>query len=187
MTSVFQLVMVAALILAFCYFPAAGARTFQWHISDVTGATLGKFSLVFTGAMAAAFVGYRQPLETANGIASAAILLGSLLLYEWARRTIRERRFHIAWSGQVPETVCDAGPYAFVRHPIYLGYLLAFLALAVAFPRLLTAAIFLFNCALYAHAARTDERDLAGSALKDAYAAYKARTGMFFPRWRRGS
>ena len=179
--------MVASLVLAFCYFPAAGARTFKWHVSDVTGATLGQFSHLITGAMATGFVGYRAELGTANGVAAAAILLASLLLYEWARRTIRERRFHIAWSGEVPDTVCDAGPYRFVRHPIYLSYILAFLALTVAFPTLVTGAILLFNCALYAHAARSDERDLAASALKEPYAAYKARTGMFCPRLRKAA
>ena len=187
MTSAYQLVMAAAFILAFCYFMAAGARTFEWHVSDVAGATLGQFSHLVTGAIGTAFVSYRHQLAPMNGIAAAAILLASLLLYEWSRRTIRERRFHIAWSGEVPDTVCEAGPYAYLRHPVYLSYVLAFLALLVAFPRFLTGVIFLFNCALYAHAARSDERDLAASELKDAYAAYKARTGMFFPRWRKAT
>jgi hypothetical protein len=39
-------------------------------------------------------------LHPANGIAAAVILLGSVSLHEWVRRTIRERRFHIAWSGE---------------------------------------------------------------------------------------
>jgi protein-S-isoprenylcysteine O-methyltransferase Ste14 len=179
------MVLVLGFILAFGYFTAAGAQTFVWDITDVKGATLGQFSLLCTGAIATALLGYRQVLHPANGIAAALLLLSSVALYEWARWTIRERRFHIGWSGDVPDAVCDTGPYAHVRHPVYLSYMLAFLAAAIAFPRLPTLAIFLFNVALYAHAARDDERSIGASELKGAYAAYKERTGMFVPRWRR--
>ena len=79
--------------------------------------------------------------------------------------------------------MCASGPYAFVRHPVYLSYMLAFLAMPVAFPMIATATIFLFNVALYVHAARDDERSLAASELGEAYADYRQRTGMFVPRW----
>ena len=72
-----------------------------------------------------------------------------------------------------------------MRHPVYASYLLAFLAMPVAFPRLAMLAIFLFNAALFIHGARSDERSLAQSPLKDEYAAYRRRAGMFFPRLRR--
>ena len=62
---------------------------------------------------------------------------------------------------------------------------LAFLALLTAVPGPASLAIFLFNAALFAHAAASDERALAASPLAEAYAAYKRRTGMFVPRWRR--
>jgi protein-S-isoprenylcysteine O-methyltransferase Ste14 len=34
----------------------------------------------------------------------------------------------IAWNYHVPDQVIDTGPYAHIRHPIYLSYLFAFLA-----------------------------------------------------------
>jgi protein-S-isoprenylcysteine O-methyltransferase Ste14 len=177
-----QLLMILGFILAFGYFAQAGAMTFERDDSDVKGATLGQFSLLVTGAIATALLSYRQVLHPANGIAAVIALLGSVSLYEWARRTIRERRFHIGWSGDVPDEVCAKGPYALVRHPVYLSYMLAFLAVPVAFPRLATLAIFVFNVALYVHAARDDERSMERSALRQVYAAYKRRTGMFLPR-----
>ena len=185
MTSISQLLLVLGFILVFGYFTAAGASTFERDDSDVKGATLAQFSFLFTGAIATALLSFRQVLHPPNGIAAAILLLGSVALYEWARRTIRERRFHIAWSGEVPEAVCASGPYAFVRHPIYLSYVLAFLAVPIAFPRLLTLAILLLNLALYVHAALDDERSIAVSDLREAYAAYRTRTGMFVPRLRR--
>jgi protein-S-isoprenylcysteine O-methyltransferase Ste14 len=179
------MLLVFGFILVFSYFTYAGASTFEHDESDVKGATLAQFSFLITGAIGTALLSYRQVLHPLNGIAAAIVLLGSVALYEWARRTVRERRFHIAWSGDVPEAVCASGPYASVRHPVYLSYMLAFLAVPIAFPRLPMLAIFLFNVALFAHAARDDERSLAASELSEAYAAYREGTGMFFPRLRR--
>jgi|SRR5690606_32256771 len=187
MTGAAQSVLVLGFLLVFVYFTAAGANTFERDDSDVKGATLGQASLLGTGAIATALLSYGQPLRAPNGAVAAALLAGSLMLYEWARRTIRDRRFHIGWSGDVPEALCDEGPYAWVRHPVYLSYMLAFLATFAAFPRLATLAVLLLNAALYVQAARDDERSLAASALGEDYAAYKARTGMFLPRARRTS
>ena len=183
MTSAFQLALTIGFVLVFSYFLVGGANTFERDDSDVKGAGLGQFSLLVTGAIGAALLSFRQPLHLWNGIAATALLLGSLALYEWARRTIRDRCFHIAFSGELPDAVCASGPYAFVRHPVYLSYMLAFLAMPVAFPMIATATIFLFNVALYVHAARDDERSLAASELGEAYADYRQRTGMFVPRW----
>jgi protein-S-isoprenylcysteine O-methyltransferase Ste14 len=69
-----------------------------------------------------------------------------------------------------------------VRHPLYVAYLLAFLAALVALPHWLTAGIFLVTCVLFVHAARHDERQIAASALAADYAVYREHTGMFLPR-----
>ena len=87
----------------------------------------------------------------------------------------------------MPEAVCSQGPYRLVRHPIYLSYLLAWLAALMALPHWLTAAIFALNATLFVLVAFDDERKLAGSALAPDYAAYRARTGMFLPRFSRAA
>jgi protein-S-isoprenylcysteine O-methyltransferase Ste14 len=87
----------------------------------------------------------------------------------------------------VPEALCDEGPYRYIRHPIYLSYALAFLAVLVALPHWITALTFLFNFALTVGAARSDERVLAASALAADYASYRERTGMFLPRINRSA
>ena len=66
----------------------------------------------------------------------------SVALYEWARQTIWGRRFGLGWGDHVPEALCASGPYRYIRHPIYLSYLLAFLAVLIALPHWITAAIF---------------------------------------------
>ena len=185
MTGPLHLVLVLGFVALFGYFMSAGARTFGHDETDVNAAFLAQFSFLFTGAIGTPLLSFRQQVHPSNGIAAGILMACSLLLYEWARRTVRERGLQIAWSGRVPDAVCEEGPYARVRHPVYASYLLAFLAVPVAFPRLATLAVFLVNLALYIHAARSDERSLAESPLGGEYAAYRKRTGMFVPRLRR--
>jgi protein-S-isoprenylcysteine O-methyltransferase Ste14 len=185
MTGPFHLVLVLGFVALFGYFMSAGARTFGHDETDVNAAFWAQFSFLFTGAIGTPLLSFRQPVHLWNGVAAVLLLAASLALYEWARRTVRARGFQIAWSGRVPDAVCEEGPYARVRHPVYASYLLAFLAVPVAFPRLATVAVFAVNLALYLHAARSDERSLAQSPLADEYAAYRQRTGMFVPRLRR--
>ncbi len=172
------------LVLAFTYFMLAGARTFERDESDGIAAGLGQFSFLCTGAIATWFIGRGVTVYLWNGLASAMLMAAALSLYEWARRTIRYRKFRIAWSGEVPETLCESGPYRFVRHPLYLSYILAFAALLAALPTVWTVLIFAFNIALFVHAAFSDQRSLAESPLAADYADYKKRVGMFFPRFK---
>jgi len=168
--------------VCFYYFLLAGARTFEIGPDDDFSSGLAQFCFLVTGTLGTIFLGYRSDVSSLQAVAGAALMACSLGLYEWARHTIAGRRFSIAWSIGVPEEVCAAGPYARVRHPIYTSYILAFAAQLVALPSLWTAAIFLFNLAVFVHAARADERTLAASELAAEYARYKRRAGMFIPR-----
>jgi protein-S-isoprenylcysteine O-methyltransferase Ste14 len=139
-------------------------------------------SFVFGGVVPTWFLGLHHPIHHMNGILSAMTLVLSLALYEWARHTIWGLRFGLGWGEHVPEAVCERGPYRFLRHPIYLSYMLAFAAVLIALPHWLTALMFAGNVALFTHAAISDERTLARSALAAEYAGYRRRAGMFWPR-----
>jgi protein-S-isoprenylcysteine O-methyltransferase Ste14 len=177
-----RLILLLVLGCSFAYFLGAGARTFTSSGTDDVGAIWAQLSFMGTGALPAITLGLVVPPRLYNALGAIAILICSLTLYEWARHTIWGRRFYIAWSGDVPEALCDRGPYAYVRHPIYTSYILAFLAVLVALPTLITLAAFVFNVALFTHAALSDERSLASGTFAAEYARYKKRTGMFLPR-----
>jgi protein-S-isoprenylcysteine O-methyltransferase Ste14 len=166
----------------FLHFLLAGGRTFAPSADDDRGAGWAQFSFVFTGTIATWFVGLNVPIRLYNGIASGVLLLCSLALYEWARHVIWGRRFYLAWSGSVPDSLCEEGPYLHIRHPIYASYILAFLAALVALPTVVTLVVFIFNAALFTHAAFSDESGLSNSTFAAEYAQYKRRTGMFIPR-----
>jgi protein-S-isoprenylcysteine O-methyltransferase Ste14 len=107
---------------------------------------------------------------------------GAVVLYEWTRRTALDRNFYIGLAGEVPPAVCDAGPYRYMRHPFYLSYMLAFTAVAIAFPSPIVVGVCLFNIGLFAYMAIDDERVLLASPLGADYKEYKKRVGKFLPR-----
>jgi protein-S-isoprenylcysteine O-methyltransferase Ste14 len=168
--------------LCFYYFLLAGSRTFEIQPDDDLGSGIAQFSFFVTGMLGTILLGYRANVSVRNAVAGSALMACALALYEWARQTIMERRFPIAWNGNVPEAMCKAGPYRFVRHPLYASYMLAFAAQFAAVPSIWIGAIFIFNVGLFTHAALDDERSLARSHLADEYARYKSGTGMFLPR-----
>lgn len=175
--------LLAAFAIAFTHFLYGGARTLEWSDGDELAAGVAQIAFL-GGAIATFYLAFLTPIALWNGLAAFVLLGGSVALYEWARRTVRNRGFHIAWTGDVPDALCADGPYARIRHPLYLSYILTFLALPVAMPSPAALAVFVLGAALFAHAAISDERSLAESPLRDAYARYRQSTGRFFPRLR---
>ena len=60
--------------------------------------------------------------------------------------------------------------------------MVAFVAVAVAFPSLIVAVVCLLNIGLFGYMAVDDERVLLASAMAVDYENYKMRVGMFLPR-----
>jgi protein-S-isoprenylcysteine O-methyltransferase Ste14 len=170
------------LSVAFAYFFLAGSRTFIVRMGDDFGTVVAHVSFLLTGAIPIGVLGGRNPIPPLNESASVVVLCCSLGLYEWARHVIRGRNFSIAWSDRVPEAICRAGPYHYIRHPIYGSYILAFLASAIAVPSALFLACLILNSAIFVHAAISDEGSIEGSILAEEYSRYRYTTGMFFPK-----
>ena len=122
-----------------------------------------------------------------HGPPSSGWAIGCLLfaasagLWGWALATTRATPPTLAFTGDEPRLVLNAGPYRWVRHPFYSAYLLFWTGTAVAQPGLSGWAAVLVLGAVYVAAARHEEGKFARSALASRYAAYAARTGMFLP------
>ena len=112
----------------------------------------------------------------------AAGLIASLALYEWAARSIRGRLFSFAGNHDVPQFVHRSGPYAYVRNPFYLSYLLAETSTVVMWPSVWGAILIVLVTAYVHWLARFEERKFAGSPVAAEYAEYAAGTGRLLPR-----
>lgn len=91
----------------------------------------------------------------------------------------------VIFGGNVPEAVCDTGPYRYIRHPFYASYIVGFTAALAAFPNVFTALAWLVATGFFVHGARHDEETIGESDLAGAHAAYRKHTGMFFPTGRK--
>jgi protein-S-isoprenylcysteine O-methyltransferase Ste14 len=132
----------------FAYFISASANIFTVPKLRDTGAVLGQLS--FASGMACVFVmGLFYGFLVSAAVCGAVLALGAVLLYEWTRRTVVDRNFFIGLAGEVPPAVCQSGPYRYERHPFYLSYMVAFVAVAVAFPSLVVSGVCLLNIGLF--------------------------------------
>lgn len=112
--------------------------------------------------------------------ALAGVMSAGLLLTWWARIHLG-RLWSSAITRKESHRIVDTGPYAFVRHPIYTGLIIALLATAGAeatVTALLGAALIIFGLWLKA---RSEERFLMVELGPDAYGSYCRRVPMLVP------
>lgn len=125
----------------------------------------------------------RLPLPGALRWTGEAIALAGILLVWWSFESLgRDYRGGVGlWADH---RLVTAGPYARIRHPIYLGFLVTMLGIALlsadwlagASGVLLTASIPLLRVPV--EEAELEER------FGESYREYRARTGGFLPRLR---
>ena len=146
-----------------------GQRLFQ-DVSVLLGVTHGLALLVLNSA--------------GDGWAGAgiAIYTVSLALFlnaiEAARRVPMTRTF--VYQPKC-DTILTTGPYRFVRHPIYVSYVLAWSAAPVATHNLFLAATAVGMLICYVISAREEERLMLGSAKGQEYAQWRQHTWRFIP------
>jgi protein-S-isoprenylcysteine O-methyltransferase Ste14 len=122
---------------------------------------------------------------TATGVGvGLALLTASLVVFEWAKRSIRGQFFSYIYSEDLPQFLWTQGPYAYVRNPFYDSYLLAYLAAAIMVPGLMTLGVLVVMSIYFWSAARFEEGKFARSAVAAEYDKYRRRTGRFLPRLR---
>jgi protein-S-isoprenylcysteine O-methyltransferase Ste14 len=92
--------------------------------------------------------------------------------------------WRVLLDAQRTGTVATSGPYGYVRHPQYVGFMLIMLGFLVQWPTLLTVAMFPILVWMYVRLAGAEERD-AVTAFGDAYVRYAERVPAFVPTLRR--
>jgi protein-S-isoprenylcysteine O-methyltransferase Ste14 len=87
----------------------------------------------------------------------------------------------VLYEAQRECKLATTGPYAYVRHPQYAGFILIMLGFLFQWPTLLTLAMFPILVVVYIRLARREEREVMRE-FGEAYARYAANTPAFFPR-----
>lgn len=98
----------------------------------------------------------------------------------WIISASWRRLFHAQKHG----VLATKGPYSYVRHPQYVGFVLVLLGFLVQWPTLLTLAMFPILVAMYVRLAYQEEREVRAK-LGSEYERYAARVPAFLPRWSR--
>ncbi len=87
----------------------------------------------------------------------------------------------VLYAAQRAHTLATAGPYAYIRHPQYVGFVLIMLGFLVQWPTILTLLMFPVLVWMYVRLARREEREVAAEFGAE-YAPYAEATPAFFPR-----
>lgn len=170
---------VALPICVFVWQALYAVRTFRPVEGERGPGLAGLISLAFVALVANSG---NEPVDlTLFGIACGGFVAG-LVLFEWARRTIRGQYFSWVFAADTPTFLFSAGPFAYVRNPFYTSYLLTMGATVLMLPNLFRAAVFLAMVIYFHAAALHEERKFARSALATDYERYKQSTGRFLPK-----
>ena len=89
--------------------------------------------------------------------------------------------WHVLYTAQRQHTLAVPGPYAHVRHPQYVGFILILLGFLLQWPTLITLLMFPVLVTMYVRLARHEEREVL-TEFGETYARYAVNTPAFVPR-----
>jgi len=112
------------------------------------------------------------------GLAFAALLVAGLAIGAWAITANRPGNFNIRPEPKEGGSLVTAGPYRWIRHPMYLAVLVTMAAFIVA-GDIAQAALWLLLAVVLAAKAVREERSLV--LVHPGYADYRRRTRAILP------
>jgi len=106
-------------------------------------------------------------------LASNLLIFGGFILLS--------RAWNVLYAAQRAGALATTGPYAHVRHPQYVAFMLIMLGFLFQWPTLPTLVMFPILVVMYARLAHREERE-ALAAFGEAYSRWAAATPAFIPR-----
>ncbi len=91
------------------------------------------------------------------------------------------KSWRVLYAVQQNRTLATTGPYARVRHPQYVAFVLIMFGFLLQWPTLLTLAMFPVLVYMYVRLARREEREVS-TEFGETYRDYATRTPAFIPR-----
>lgn len=126
-----------------------------------------------TGHLWASLLGYGTVGAAIEMLLGGVFVVGGLMLLIGGWREV--------YRARVEGCLADRGLYSVVRHPQYLGIMLAVFGQIVHWPTIVTMALFPLIVLAYVSLARKEERAML-ERFGGAYRDYRERVPMFFPR-----
>jgi protein-S-isoprenylcysteine O-methyltransferase Ste14 len=108
-------------------------------------------------------------------LSNVFIFAGFILL--WAS-------WNVLYKAQKTHQLATTGPYAYVRHPQYVGFIIIMIGFLLQWPTLLTLIMFPILVTMYVRLAQREEREVQ-AGFGEEYAHYAAITPAFFPHLHR--
>ncbi|MDN0076713.1 isoprenylcysteine carboxylmethyltransferase family protein [Crenobacter sp. SG2303] len=93
--------------------------------------------------------------------------------------------WRVLYAAQTRGTLAVSGPYAYIRHPQYAGFVAIMFGFLLQWPTLITLIMFPILVAVYARLAKREEAEIE-ARFGEAYRSYRKRTPAFIPHWRNG-
>mgnify|MGYP003411379184 CR=1 FL=1 len=90
--------------------------------------------------------------------------------------------WRVLYEAQRAGTLATAGPYDYLRHPQYVGFILVMFGFLLQWPTLVTLAMFPILVFMYWRLAQREEREVAAT-FGEEYARYRAATPAFVPKF----
>ena len=109
-------------------------------------------------------------------ILSNVLIVGGFFLLSAAWRVL--------YRAQREGKLAMTGPYGYVRHPQYIGFIVIMFGFLIQWPTLVTLLMFPILVAVYVRLAHREEREVRAE-LGQTWDEYAVRTPAFFPRIRR--
>lgn len=94
--------------------------------------------------------------------------------------TLIAAAWRVLYQAQKAHTLATSGPYSYIRHPQYAGFILIMLGFFVQWPTLLTLVMFPILVIMYIQLARQEEREVRAE-FGEAYDRYAAKTPAWLP------
>ncbi|MDP2868663.1 MAG: isoprenylcysteine carboxylmethyltransferase family protein [Methyloversatilis sp.] len=92
------------------------------------------------------------------------------------------KAWHVLYHAQRRHSLATTGPYARIRHPQYVAFVLILLGFLLQWPTLLTLLMFPILLLMYGRLAVKEEEEMRAQ-FGDEFDRYARKTPRFFPRW----
>jgi len=96
--------------------------------------------------------------------------------------TLLSKAWTVLYKAQREHALATTGPYAKMRHPQYVGFVLIMFGFLIQWPTLLTLIMFPILVLMYMQLARGEEADVR-KEFGEAWGEYARTTPRFIPRW----